>query len=803
MRIIKMNKHYKTLELHKIMDMLAEQAGNDETLRMISELEPVTDIDKVRTELKKTEDAFDLSVKYGTPPFYRFKDIRGSLQRAQSGSSLTLRELLDVGVMLRQIRGLTDYYASAGDAENTLTPLFTELSPNKWLEDKIQNAILSEDEIADTASAELANIRRKIAQAGIRIRESLDKMVRSADVQKSLMDNIVTVRDGRYVLPVKAEYKGNVKGIVHASSATGSTLFIEPEAVVEANNDIRVLQGREQEEIERIIAELSSDCAACAETMKNDYMTCAELNLYFAKSNLGAKMKGCIPEISDDGVLELKKARHPLIDPDKVVPVDITVGKDYSTLIVTGPNTGGKTVLLKTAGLLTAMTMCGLMVPAADGTKISVFRHILVDIGDMQSIEQSLSTFSSHMSNVVNIIKTADESSLILIDELGSGTDPVEGAALAVSIIEALMAKGSRIFVTTHYQELKIFAIEHENVENGSCEFDVKTLQPTYRLIIGSPGKSNAFSISSKLGVPADIIANAKALVSDDDRHFEEVVTQLEASRRALDKQNAELAQLKKQAKEQAEALEREKQEFEARKDEEFEKAHTQAMRIVENCRYQSDKLLEELADIRKERNKEAFDKRTSAAKSMSRSSLDKMYDEANPVRKKENEYKPPRPYKRGDSVVIVDIGKKGILAGDPDANGNVFVQVGIMKTKTNVSRLRLAEEDKVTVGSKKAPAGARAGVSKTKVSGKMERRSSLELDIRGCAVDEGIHEVDAFIDNAVMVNAGIITIIHGKGTGLLRQGIQRHLKHHPSVKSFRNGLFGEGEDGVTVVELK
>mgnify|MGYP002537192788 CR=1 FL=1 len=691
--------------------------------------------------------------------------------------------------------------ATLADGIHVLTPGSLTFEMCQKYVDEI--VTVSEDEIADTASAELANIRRKIAQAGIRIRESLDKMVRSADVQKSLMDNIVTVRDGRYVLPVKAEYKGNVKGIVHASSATGSTLFIEPEAVVEANNDIRVLQGREQEEIERIIAELSSDCAACAETMKNDYMTCAELNLYFAKSNLGAKMKGCIPEISDDGVLELKKARHPLIDPDKVVPVDITVGKDYSTLIVTGPNTGGKTVLLKTAGLLTAMTMCGLMVPAADGTKISVFRHILVDIGDMQSIEQSLSTFSSHMSNVVNIIKTADESSLILIDELGSGTDPVEGAALAVSIIEALMEKGSRIFVTTHYQELKIFAIEHENVENGSCEFDVKTLRPTYRLIIGSPGKSNAFSISSKLGVPADIIANAKALVSDDDRRFEEVVTQLEASRRALDRQNTELAQLKKQAKEQAEALEREKQEFEARKDEEFEKAHTQAMRIVENCRYQSDKLLEELADIRKERNKEAFDKRTGAAKSMSRSSLDKMYDEANPVRKKENEYKPPRPYKRGDSVVIVDIGKKGILAGDPDANGNVFVQVGIMKTKTNVSRLRLAEEDKVTVGSKKAPAGARAGVSKTKVSGKMERRSSLELDIRGCAVDEGIHEVDAFIDNAVMVNAGIITIIHGKGTGLLRQGIQRHLKHHPSVKSFRNGLFGEGEDGVTVVELK
>ena len=797
-----MNKHYKTLELHKILDMLSEQAGNDETRRMIAELEPETDIDEVKESLKKTEDAFELSVKFGTPPFYNFKDVRGSLQRAQSGSSLSLRELLDICSMLKQIRGLTDYHASCGDVTTVLDPLFEELSPNKWLEDKIQNAILTEDEIADTASAELANIRRKIAQAGVRIRESLDKMVRSADVQKSLMDNIVTVRDGRYVLPVKAEYKGNVRGIVHASSATGSTLFIEPEAVVEANNDIRVLQGREQEEIERIIAELSSDCAACAETMKRDYFTCAELNLYFAKSNLGAKMRATVPEISDDGILELKKARHPLIDAAKVVPVDISVGRDYSTLIVTGPNTGGKTVLLKTAGLLTAMAMCGMMVPAGDGTKISVFRHILVDIGDMQSIEQSLSTFSSHMSNVVQILKTADESSLILIDELGSGTDPVEGAALAVSIIEALMKKGSRIFVTTHYQELKLFAIERENVENASCEFDVKTLQPTYRLIIGSPGKSNAFSISSKLGIPREIIDEAKSLVSDDNRRFEEVVAQLEASRRALDRQNTELARLRKEAEEKEQALEKEREEFEARKDDEFEKARTQAMRIVENCRMQSEKLLDELSDIRKERNKEAFDKRSSAAKSMSRSSLDKMYDEANPVRKRElKEYKPPRPYKRGDNVIVADIGKKGILASDPDSSGNVFVQVGIMKTKTNISHLRLAEEDKVTVGNKKKNSASR--VSKVGVSGKTERKSSLELDIRGCAIDEGIHEVDRFIDNAVMLNAGIVTIIHGKGTGLLRQGIQRHLRSHPSVKSFRNGVFGEGEDGVTVVELK
>ncbi|MCM1523053.1 MAG: endonuclease MutS2 [Ruminococcus sp.] len=799
-----MNKHCETLELHKIMNMLSELACNGETKKMISALSPWTETDRVKEELKKTEDAFELSVRLGTPPFYNFKDIKDSVKRAQSGASLTLRELLDICLMLRQIRGLYDYSVSKGETETSLDPLFTSLSPNKWLEDKIQNAVLSEDEIADTASAELADIRRKIARAGLRIRENLDRMIRSSEIQKSLMENIVTVRDGRYVLPVKSEHKGNVRGIVHASSATGSTLFIEPEAVVEANNDIRVLQGREQEEIERIIAELSSDCAAYGETLINDFMTCAELDLYFAKSNLGAKMKGCIPEISDNGILELKKARHPLIDPEKAVPVDITVGGDYSALIVTGPNTGGKTVLLKTAGLLTAMAMCGLMVPASDGTKIPVFKNILVDIGDMQSIEQSLSTFSSHMSNVADIINRADESSLILIDELGSGTDPVEGAALATAVIEELMSKGSRILVTTHYQELKLFAIETEGVENGSCEFDIKTLQPTYRLIMGSPGKSNAFSISSKLGIDDRIISKAQSLVSDGNRRLEEAVSRLDRSRRELERQSAELEQLKRQQKEMREALEKQREEFEAKKDEEFEKARIEAMRIVESCRYQSDRLLEELGDIRKEHSREEFDKRAAAAKSLSRSSLDKMYNEANPVRKNQlPEYTPPRPYRQGDSVILTDIGKKGVLAGNPDASGNVMVQLGIMKTKTNISRLRLAEEEKVTVGGQKTAKGKKGGVSRSKVSGKTERSGSMELDIRGCAVDEGIIEVDRFIDNAVMGGMSLITVIHGKGTGLLRQGIQRHLRSHPSVRSYRDGVYGEGENGVTVVELK
>lgn len=791
-----MNNYYKSLELHKVLEMLSEEASNSRTKEMAAELTPQTDIDVVKKEMKKTSDAFDLSVRYGTPAFSAFKDIRGSLGRASSGASLSLRELLDIAQMLYQVRMLSDWYKTVDETDTSIGYLFASLSPNKYLEDKIKNAILSEDEIADSASRELADIRRKIAQAGVRIRESLDKMIHSAEIQKSLRENIITMRDGRYVLPVKSEHKGSVPGLVHAASATGSTYFIEPMSVVEANNDIKVLQGQERDEIERIIAELSGDCAYSAETLSADYETCAEINFYFAKANLGARMNGCVPEITDSGLISLKKARHPLIDKSKVVPVDIKLGGDYNALIVTGPNTGGKTVILKTTGLLTAMTMCGLMIPAGDGSIISVFDRILVNIGDQQSIEQSLSTFSSHMSSVVNILKAADEKSLVLLDELGSGTDPVEGAALAVSIIEDMVSKGSKLLVTTHYQELKLFAIETEGIENASCEFDAATLQPTYRLIIGSPGKSNAFSISSKLGVPEGIINRARELVSTENQRFEEVVAQLEESRRRLDARNEEILVLKREHSEKLAELERQIDEFNAKKEVEFEKARVEAMRIVESCRVQSENILDELSDIRKQKDRADFSRLAANAKSKSKSVLSKMYDTANPVMVKEHkEYKLPRALKKGDRVLVVDIDKIGILASDPDSNDNVFVQVGIMKTKVNISKLRLLEPEKTEVKSKK--------VSTKNVRGKMQRKASLELDIRGCAVDEGIHELDMFIDNAVLTGAGVVTVIHGKGTGVLRSGIQKHLKSHPSVKSFRSGVFGEGEDGVTVVELK
>lgn len=798
-----MNKYFKTLELHKILGLLEAEASNEKTVEMIRNIEPVSDLDTVKKEMKKTVDAFELSVKNGTPVFNRFKDVTGSLKRAKSGASLTLRELLDISVLLRQIDMLADWHSGCGDVTSSLDYLFESLRPDTALEKRITESILSEEELADTASPELGDIRRKISRAGLKIRDDLDRMIKSSEVQKSLQENLITMRDGRFVLPVRAESKGNIPGIVHATSSSGSTLFIEPASVVEANNDIRILKDREKAEIERIIADMSMQCGVNADSLIEDYNTCAEINLYFAKADLGAKMKASDPEISDDGRISLKKARHPLIPAEKVVPVDFQLGYDFDSLIITGPNTGGKTVLLKTAGLLTAMVMCGLMIPASEGSHISVFSNILADIGDMQSIENELSTFSSHIGNVAEICRTADSSSLIVLDELGSGTDPAQGAALAVAVINDLRKRGARLMVTTHYQELKLYAIETEGVENASCEFDINTFKPTYRLAMGSPGKSNAFYISARLGLSDEIIRNAEELVSNENMHFEEVVAQLENARNEYDSLNEELKELKRSEEALRAELEAEKKRFENSKDMAYEKARIEAMRIVENCRAESDKLLAELNSIKKEMNRSDPNALAANAKSISRNVIDKMYKEANPVRDGGNDgYKLPRPLKRGDNVFIVSMNKNGILAGDPDSGGNVFVQAGIMKTKTNISNLRLVEKNATA-----APVPAKKNVPRSggtsQIKNKIQRKPSLELDIRGMNVDEGILETDAFIDNAVMTHAGIVTIIHGKGTGVLREGIQRHLRQNSSVKSFRNGMFGEGEEGVTVVELK
>lgn len=793
-----MNKYLKTLELDKILEMLSELASNDKTRRMALEIEPDSDLERVKYETLKTSQAFNLSVQFGTPPFSNFKDVSSPAARAKSGAVISLRDLLDISAMLRQIKGLFDWYNHCENVEMELSYLFSRLMPNDRLLEKLERSIISENEISDAASPELAAIRKKINRAGMQLRETLDKMVKNQSVQKCLQESNVTLRDGRFVLPVKSEFRGQINGLIHDTSATGQTIFIEPMAIVEANNDIRILEGKEQEEIERIIRELCMECGEYADILCDNYTVCAELNLYFAKANLAAKFNCTLPEITDDGKINLKKARHPLIDKKKVVPINLSLGESYQALIITGPNTGGKTVSLKTAGLLSAMTMCGLLIPASDGSKISVFDNILVDIGDSQSIEQNLSTFSSHTNKVIEILKTSDEHSLILLDEIGSGTDPVEGAAIAVSVIRRLMESGAKLMVTTHYQELKVFAIDSPNVENASCEFDINTLRPTYKLIVGSPGKSNAFAISESLGMPSDIIADAKAMVSDANSRLEDVIGKLEASRMELENQKDEINRLKAQAESDAAVVRKEREEIEKNKLDELEKARVRAMSIIEATKAESNELIDELEKLRKEKDKKDFSRNVSEIKSKSGQSFNKMYNTANPVQKRDinEDYVLPRKLRRGDTVYIVDLNRNGIVSGEPDASEFVFVQMGVMKTKMDISRLRLVETEKITYGKKNTRKVGKVGI-------KAERHGKMELDIRGCACDDGIYQLDSFIDQAVMSNISIITIIHGKGTGLLRSAVHKRLKSHPSVKSFRLGLFGEGEDGVTVAELK
>lgn len=795
-----MNKYLKTLELDKILEMVAVHASNDETKRMALALRPVSDLAEVRRENIKTNQALSLSIQYGTPPFSNFKDISVAAKRAKTGAVISLRDIMDIAVMLRQISGLAKWYSACENIETELDYLFSRLAPNDWLLEKIDRSIISETEISDAASPELAAIRRKINRAEMQLRETLDKMVKSK--QQYLQDSNVTIRDGRFVLPVKSEHRGQVSGLVHDTSATGQTFFIEPMAVVEANNDIRILQGKEQEEIERIIRELCSECGEYADVLCENYKICAELNLYFAKSNLAARLKCSMPKITDDGKLCLKKARHPLLDHKKAVPIDLSLGEDYQALIITGPNTGGKTVALKTAGLLAAMTMCGLLIPVSDGSSISVFRHILVDIGDSQSIEQNLSTFSAHTNNVIEILGTADENSLVLLDELGSGTDPVEGAALAISVIRRLIFNGAKLMVTTHYQELKVFAIDTADVENASCEFDIETLRPTYRLIVGSPGKSNAFAISESLGMPSDIIADARSRVSEANSRLEEVIGKLEESRIELEREKEKAAKLRREAEEHEAILRTERENLEKTRAEELEKARLQAMTIIEQTKAESNELIDELEKLRREKEKKNFSANVSGVKSRSKQSFNKMYDIANPVDGGDpNEgYVLPRRLKRGDTVYVVDLQRKGIVSGEPDGSDFVFVQMGVMKTKMNISRLRLEESPKVTVGNKAMPKNRKkAG----RVGVKAERRGKMELDIRGCACDDGVYQLDSFIDQAVMSNISTISIIHGKGTGLLRAAVHQRLKSHPSIKTFRLGVYGEGEDGVTIAELK
>ena len=784
-----MEKHYRALELDKILEMVAQEASSADGAELARKLEPVHTAAEAQWLLQETDAAFVAMAKFGAPSFYGMKNVTNPLRRAQAGGGLGLRELLDIGATLRTIRGLTQWWGKSESVRTALTGRFEALSPNKYLEEKIFTCIVSEEEVADNASPALANIRRKIRAASQRVRDQLDKLIHSPAHQRHLQESIVTQRGGRYVVPVKAEFRGEVPGLVHDTSSSGATVFVEPMSVVEANNEIRVLRSDEQEEISRILLELSDEAGSFADSIIESYKYAVELDLIFAKAQIAYRMKAVVPQVGEDGKIVLHSARHPLIPKEQVVATDITLGVDFDTLIITGPNTGGKTVALKTIGLLTLMAMCGLMLPVGEGSRVSVFRHILADIGDEQSIEQSLSTFSSHMVNIIRIFETADNSSLILLDELGAGTDPVEGAALAEAIIEELRGKGVRLACTTHYAELKAYAIQTAGVENGSCEFDVTTLRPTYRLLIGVPGKSNAFAISKRLGISDHIVERAQELVSQESNAFEQVVGRLEEDRRKMEDELETLRASAAQAKQSAQEAERLKEEAERQAKKEVERARQEAAQIVQKTRARADALVNELEEMRRQKNKQL----SAEQKARLRSGMKELEGISDPVReRRDDNYVLPRPLVPGDDVLIYDIDKDATVLEAPK-DGFVLVQAGIIKTRVPLSNIRLLSKRQLK---KKQP-----GRTVTKSVSTPEAASSL--DLRGQTVEEALMEVDAFLDRAARMNLPQVTIIHGKGTGALRTAVQQHLRRCAQVKSYRLGTYGEGESGVTIAELK
>ena len=794
------NKHYTTLELHKILELLAQKCACDDARELAMSIEPEPNLQLAQARLNQTRDAHNFLARFGGPPFGGLTNVNNALKRAQAGGILTLREFLLIAQLLRVLRGITTWREGNAGVESCLDALFGGISPNKFLEDAIGNVVMSEERIADHASPALADIRRKIRHKESAVRAKLESMTRSSAYSKFLQENIVTMRGGRFVVPVKAEHRGDVPGLVHDASSSGATVFIEPIAVVEANNEVKVLQSKEREEIERILAELSQLAGSFYESIAAGFECAVELNVIFAKAHLAYDMKASVPELNDIGEIELRKARHPLISKDKVVPIDISLGIDFEALMITGPNTGGKTVSLKTLGLLTLMAMCGLMLPAGEHSRVSVFNQVLADIGDEQSIEQSLSTFSSHMTNIISILGTADAHSLALIDELGAGTDPIEGAALAMSIIEALRLKKAKLAATTHYAELKAYALQTPGVENGSCEFDVQTLRPTYRLLIGVPGRSNAFAISEHLGMPGGIIERARALLNKDDTQFEDVIGQLEQRQTLAQKAKEEAELLKLQAQNTLVEAERLKQESIARQEKALEDARAMGRQIAEKARREAYALLGELERFKKEKDTtDNIAELARRARASMRKGLDNLDDAARDhlnFDDDDDDYELPRPLQVGDSVRLRDLKLTATVLELPDAKAQVKVQAGAMTMRTAIDNLRLlgdAKDDKPKIGRKRTsgedPVAPTAGENR--------------LDLRGMLVDECLLELDRFIDQALRTGLREFTVVHGKGTGALRAAVQQYLRGSKFVKTHRLGVYGEGESGVTIVELE
>ena len=791
-----MNKKTLTkLEFDKIIEMLTEHASSFAGKEKCKKLKPMTSLENIQSAQEETKAAFTRIVKKGRPSFSGCNPVSDSLRRLEIGGTLGSGELLRICKLLETAGRVKSYgrHENADDAEDCLDVYFSQLTPCAPLTAEIRRCIIEEDEISDEASANLKHIRRSIGQINDKVHSTLSGMV-NGSLRTYLQDAIITMRGDRYCIPVKAEYRSQVPGMIHDQSATGSTLFIEPMAVVKLNNDLKELYGKEQEEIQVILARLSADAAEYTEIIRADYAALTQLDFIFARGALALDMNANMPRFNTEGRIHIREGRHPLLDKRKVVPITITLGDEFDLLIVTGPNTGGKTVSLKTVGLFTLMGQAGLHIPALDRSELAVFSDVYADIGDEQSIEQSLSTFSSHMTNIVSFLKHVDEHSLVLFDELGAGTDPTEGAALAIAILNHLHVRGIRTMATTHYSELKVFALSTPGVENACCEFDVEPLRPTYRLLIGIPGKSNAFAIAGKLGLPDYIIEEAKTHLTEQDESFEDLLTDLESSRRTIAKEQEEIAAYKRE-------LERLKQETQQKQ----QKLEEQRERIIREANEKAHNILSEAKDMADEtmRNFHKFGKANISAAEMEkeRERLRKKMDATRSgmqiePQKPKKQYK-PSDFKLGESVKVLSMNLTGTVSSLPDAKGNLTVQMGILRSQVNISDLEIIEEKPAYL--KKTT--NQTGKGKIKMSKSMS--VSTEINLLGKTVDEAVAELDKYLDDAVLAHLNSVRIVHGKGTGALRAGVHKYLKRQKHVKSFRLGAFGEGDAGVTIAELK
>lgn len=789
-------KALKTLEYHKIIDKLAQLAGSPLGRELCKSLLPSSDIEHITTMQQETSDALTRIFKKGSLGFYGVHDIRSSLMRLEVSSSLSAAELLHISSLLDATLRIKSYGAREEEANgDSLDEMFRSLEPLSPLNNEIRRCIISEEEIADDASPTLKGIRRSIRLTNDKIHEQLGSIINSQSTKLFLQDNLVTMRNGRYCIPVRAEHKGQVPGMVHDQSSSGSTIFIEPMAVVKLNNDLRELGLKEQEEIERILADLSSQAEVEIEKLKYNIKVLPKLDFIFARATLSKTMKGTAPTFNTNGYLNIKKGRHPLIDPRVVVPIDIYLGKDFRLLVITGPNTGGKTVTLKTVGLFTLMGQAGLHIPAFDGSELTVFEEVYADIGDEQSIEQSLSTFSSHMTNTVSILDKANYKSLVLFDELGAGTDPTEGAALAMAILSDLHKRKVCTIATTHYSELKVYALSTEGVCNASCEFDVNTLRPTYRLLIGIPGKSNAFAISNKLGLPNYIIDNAKALIGQQDKSFEDLISELDANRIAIEEEKTKIQAYKEEVERQKKKLEEKNDRIDKAKAKILENANEEARKILSEAKDIADRSIK---NFNKWGHEGGFLKDMESDRSLLREKLSEAESKLTLKTKatKPSKVQKAKDFKLGDSVNVLSLGLKGTVSSLPNAKGDLFVQMGILRSQVNISDLELLDEPTIT-----GPTLNKTGQGKIKMSKTLT--ISPEINLVGKTVDEALAVLDKYLDDAYLSHLPKVNIIHGRGTGALKNGIHTYLKRQKYIKSYRLGEFGEGGAGVTIVEFK